>query len=72
MPLHVSSISFSSSGGTATNGTWCIACVFGCTRVGVDACNVPSAVCAVPPKDEQVMLETGRGFNSMQINKLTH
>jgi hypothetical protein len=27
----------------------------------IHACNIPSALCAVPPEDEQVMLKTCRG-----------
>jgi hypothetical protein len=27
-------------------------------------CNIPNAVCVVPPEDEQVMLETFRGLDS--------
>jgi hypothetical protein len=43
----------------------------GCTRIGMElvepvplqswCSHIPSLVCAAPPEDEQVMLETGRG-----------
>jgi hypothetical protein len=38
----------------------------GCGTVAVTlkARNIPSAVCAVPPEDEQEMLETCRGIDS--------
>jgi hypothetical protein len=32
-----------------------------CSQLTYHARNIPSAVCAVPPEDEQVMLETCRG-----------
>jgi hypothetical protein len=54
------------------NGTWYTACVLCQLAVpGLEwncfgqliphASNIPSAVCAAPPEDEQVMLETYRG-----------
>jgi hypothetical protein len=33
----------------------------GCTRIGVEARNIPSVFYEAPPEDEQVMLETCRG-----------
>jgi hypothetical protein len=58
-----------------TNGTWYIACVlcqlavsrlqFHCNRATALQLtytrNIPSVMCAAPPEDEQVMLETCRG-----------
>jgi hypothetical protein len=32
-----------------------------CSQLTYHELNMPSAVCAVPPEDEQVMLETCRG-----------
>jgi hypothetical protein len=67
-PLHVSSITCSSSGGfTQTElgilraynvSCLCHDCSFTATLY---ARNIPSAVCAETPADEQVMLETCKG-----------
>jgi hypothetical protein len=32
-----------------------------CSQLTLHAHNIPSAVCSAPPKDEQVMLEKGKG-----------
>jgi hypothetical protein len=47
LPLHVSSITCSPSGGLH--------------KWYMEYCNIPSVVCEAPPDDEQVMLETYRG-----------
>jgi hypothetical protein len=70
-PLHVSSITCSSSGGTAQTAfgmlrTYNVRWLWhGCSFNA--AVPQPNAVCAVPPEDKQVMLETGRG-PSVSVN----
>jgi hypothetical protein len=67
-PLHVSSITCSSSGGSAqtacTNGIWHIAVSLQpChSQLTLYACSIPNAVCVEPPKDERVVLEICRGL----------
>jgi hypothetical protein len=56
-PVHVSNITFSSSGGATQTA-------FGILRAystSIIRTQLPNAVCAVPLEDEQVMLETRRG-----------
>jgi hypothetical protein len=56
MPLHVSNITCSFSGGATQTALGTLRACY--------ARSIPSAACGAPSEDEQVMLETCRGINS--------
>jgi hypothetical protein len=64
-PLHISSISCSSSGGAAQTALGILRAVplQSChSQLTLYARNTLNAVCGAPPEDEQAMLETCRGL----------